>query len=43
MRRLIVEFRGEDWDDEAEAEQIEEQVQIALDARDVDYLDIHVD
>lgn len=42
MRNLIIQFQGDDWDDEQEAEAIEEQVQNALDEAGVDYADLRV-
>lgn len=42
MREMIIQFAGDDWNDEAEAEELEEQVQKALDKAGVDYQDLHV-
>jgi hypothetical protein len=39
---MIVQFKGDDWEDESEAEALEEEVQNALDAAGVDYLDVTV-
>lgn len=42
MRELVIQFHGDGWPDEAEAEQIEGQVQDALDNAGIDYVDLHV-
>lgn len=39
---MQIAFKGETWNDEAEAEEMEAAVQDALDDADVDYLDIKV-
>lgn len=43
MRTLTIQFEGDDWDDEAEAEGIESQVQDALDKAGVVYMDLSID
>lgn len=42
MRELIIQFNGDNWDDESEAEKVEQSVQDALDAAAIDYVDLHV-
>jgi hypothetical protein len=42
MREIVVIFDGDDWDDEAEAEALEELVCGALDAAGVDYKDVTI-
>ena len=42
MREMVIKFPGDDWDDEAEAERIEAEVQDALDAAGIAYTDLSV-
>ena len=42
MRTLVIEFEGDDWDDEAEAEEIESAVQKALDDAGIEYKDASI-
>jgi hypothetical protein len=42
MKELIIQFEGDDWVDEKEAEHVEEAVQDALDYSGIKYVDIHV-
>lgn len=39
---MQIAFKGDNWNDEHEAEELESLVQDALDDADVDYLDIKV-
>jgi len=43
MRTISISFQGDNWNDEKEAEEIEEAVQQALDAAGVSYLDVVID
>lgn len=43
MRTITIEFAGDNWNDEEEAEEFEDKVQKALDAAGVAYLDLRVD
>lgn len=43
MRNLIIQFDGDDWDDESEAERVESEVQDALDKAGIDYKDLRVE
>lgn len=40
MRDMVIIFPGSAWDDEKETEGIEAAVQAALDAADIDYMDV---
>lgn len=42
MREIVIQFPGDNWDNEAEAERIEARVQLALDDFEIDYLDLHI-
>ena len=42
MRKLVIEFEGEDWDDEDEAVDIEEKVQEALEKAGIEYTSVMV-
>jgi diketogulonate reductase-like aldo/keto reductase len=42
MRNVIIQFQGDYWDDQEEAEKIESAVQKALDKASIDYVDLHV-
>jgi len=39
---MKITFSGDDWDNESEAEEMEEVVQAALDEAGIDYMDLRV-
>lgn len=42
MREIVIQVPGDDWDDDDEAEEIENELQDVLDAADFDYIDLSV-
>ena len=42
MREIVIQVPGDGWDDDEEAEKIEEELQTVLDNADFDYFDIYV-